>query len=49
MGSGVSKAEQAEIVRVHNEFRARVANGQERRGRPGPQPSAADMEEMVSS
>ncbi len=32
---------------MHNEFRARIANGQERRGKPGPQPPAADMEQMV--
>ena len=29
-------------------YRAKLANGFERRGRPGPQPPAADMEEMVS-
>merc|ERR1719154_1031727 len=28
-------------------FRAKIANGQERRGRPGPQPPAANMKEMV--
>ncbi len=47
LGSGISRSEQEEIVRVHNEFRARIANGQERRGKPGPQPPAADMEQMV--
>ncbi|TRY68227.1 hypothetical protein TCAL_05216 [Tigriopus californicus] len=46
LGDGVSKFEKAEIMRVHNEFRAKLANGLEKRGRPGPQPSAADMEEM---
>ena len=35
-------------MRVHNELRAKVANGQEKRGKPGPQPPAADMEQMVS-
>ena len=48
MSSGVSQAEKDEIVRVHNEFRSRLASGRERRGRPGPQPSATDMEQMVS-
>jgi hypothetical protein len=44
----VSAAERSEIVRVHNEFRAVIANGLEAFGKPGPQPPAADMEEMVS-
>ena len=34
-------------MRIHNELRAKLANGKERRGRPGPQPPAADMEQMV--
>ena len=45
----MSRSERDEIVRVHNEYRATIANGRERRGRPGPQPPAADMEMMVSS
>ena len=36
-----------EILRVHNQWRAKIANGQVTRGRPGPQPPAADMEQMV--
>ena len=48
LSSGVSQAEKDEIVRVHNEFRSRLASGRERRGRPGPQPPATDMEQMVS-
>ena len=49
LGSGVTAAEKAEIVRAHNEYRARLANGRERRGKPGPQPPAADMQQMVSA
>ena len=30
-------------------LRAQLARGEERRGRPGPQPPAANMREMVSS
>ena len=36
-----------EILRVHNQWRAKIANGLVTRGRPGPQPPAADMEQMV--
>ena len=49
ISSGVTDAEKAEIVRVHNELRAKLANGKESRGSPGPQPAAADMEQMVST
>ena len=49
LGSGVTAAEKAEIVRAHNEYRATLANGRERRGKPGPQPPAADMQQMVSA
>ena len=47
LGSGLSQAEKDEILRVHNELRSKLASGLENRGRPGPQPSAADMEMMV--
>ena len=30
----------------HNELRAKVANGQEPKGRDGPQPDAANMRKM---
>ena len=47
LGSGTTKQDQLEIIRVHNELRAVIANGLERRGKPGPQPPAANMEQMV--
>jgi len=46
LGSGTDQREIKEILRVHNELRAKLANGLEKRGQPGPQPPAADMEEM---
>jgi hypothetical protein len=36
------------IVRKHNELRGMVANGQEYKGTPGPQPRASNMAELVS-
>ena len=44
---GLSKSEQDTVVRLHNEMRAKVANGKESKGRGGPQPSAANMMELV--
>jgi len=46
LSSGVSRPQMREILRVHNELRAQIANGLEKRGRPGPQPPAANMEQM---
>ena len=43
---GVTAAEKAQIVSLHNKKRSQVANGQEARGSSGPQPPAADMLEM---
>ncbi len=36
------------IVSLHNQLRAKIANGLEDRGNPGPQSTAANMMEMVS-
>jgi len=46
LGSGITNQDRQEIVRVHNELRSEIANGRERRGKPGPQPPAANMEQM---
>ena len=46
---GVSTKEQEIILNIHNVFRSQIAMGQEGRGRPGPQPSAANMRQMVRS
>ena len=35
------------ILDLHNQYRARVARGQESRGRGGPQPPAANMRQLV--
>ena len=45
---GVTEAEMATILEVHNRYRAKIARGEERRGSPGPQPPAANMKIMVS-
>lgn len=47
LGSGITSQDIREILQVHNELRAKIANGLEKRGRPGPQPPAANMEQMV--
>jgi hypothetical protein len=47
LGRGVSEAEKSEVVRLHNQLRAKVANGLEVSGLAGPQPPAADMLELV--
>ncbi|XP_042225482.1 uncharacterized protein LOC121868707 isoform X2 [Homarus americanus] len=44
---GVTNTEKKNILQVHNEFRNKVARGEEERGSPGPQPSAANMLELV--
>ena len=43
----LSTADQQEIVNKHNALRRQVAKGLETQGRPGPQPSATNMREMV--
>jgi len=47
--SGVnSNADKQTIVDVHNNLRRQVAQGREKRGSAGAQPSAANMRKMVS-
>lgn len=45
--TNITAAEKTLIVDLHNQLRRQVAKGLERRGAPGPQPTAADMREMV--
>ena len=46
---GVKAEEIGVILELHNQYRARVANGQERRGRGGrAQPPAANMRQLVN-
>ncbi|XP_042238003.1 scoloptoxin SSD976-like [Homarus americanus] len=45
--SGVTEEQKDQILRKHNTLREQVATGGEITGDPGPQPSAADMKEMV--
>lgn len=44
---GVPAADQLIIVNTHNKLRRQVAQGLEKRGAPGPQPSASNMREIV--
>jgi len=46
LARGISQSDIKEILQVHNQWRAKVANGLVTRGIPGPQPPAADMEQM---
>ena len=46
--SGVDVTTQQQIVDLHNELRRTVAKGLETSGNPGPQPPAANMQEIVS-
>jgi len=43
---GVSDQEREEILDAHNRFRAKIARGEEKRGKPGPQPPASNMRKM---
>ena len=45
--SGLTKDEQDTVVRLHNVKRAKVANGDETKGRKKKQPEAANMMELV--
>merc|ERR1712117_303397 len=47
LARGGTAAEIEEILAVHNRYRALIARGEEKRGKPGPQPGAANMRQMV--
>ncbi|CAL4105626.1 unnamed protein product, partial [Meganyctiphanes norvegica] len=44
--SGVSEEDIYIILELHNLLRSKIARGEEKRGRPGPQPPAANMKEL---
>ncbi|EFX86987.1 hypothetical protein DAPPUDRAFT_307125 [Daphnia pulex] len=44
--SNVSAADVVTILKVHNDFRRKVAQGLETQGSPGPQPPASNMREL---
>ena len=45
---GVTEKEKEIILDIHNKLRAKIAQGTEKRGSPGPQPGASNMKKMVS-
>ncbi|XP_064114200.1 uncharacterized protein LOC135220714 [Macrobrachium nipponense] len=45
--TGLDEGDKEEILRLHNNLRAKVARGEETEGNPGPQPPAANMRELV--
>lgn len=45
--TGITEEDKEDILRIHNNLRAKVARGEEAQGNPGPQPPAADMRELV--
>ncbi|XP_011688892.1 PREDICTED: venom allergen 3-like isoform X2 [Wasmannia auropunctata] len=45
---GLSDDEKNTILYKHNELRGKVASGHEDRGKPGPQPAAVSMPDLVS-
>ncbi|KAJ8894318.1 hypothetical protein PR048_006938 [Dryococelus australis] len=44
---GVTAAERDELLKAHTTYRSSVAQGNEGRGQPGPQPAASNMQQMV--
>ncbi|CAL4060377.1 unnamed protein product, partial [Meganyctiphanes norvegica] len=46
---GMGTLQKAEILKIHNEFRALVAKGEETRGNPGPQPAGANIQQLTWS
>ena len=45
---GLTPQQKNEIVNMHNTYRQNVASGNEKRGKPGPQPRANNMPNLVS-
>ena len=45
---GLTDDEKHIILDLHNELRQKVADGQETRGNPGPQPAASNIASLVS-
>ncbi|CAL4080198.1 unnamed protein product, partial [Meganyctiphanes norvegica] len=43
---GLTEAEKTKVLDLHNQYRAKVALGEETRGNPGPQPSASNMRQL---
>ena len=48
-GGSLSAETKKEILKLHNELRRKVAKGEETRGATGPQPTAENMRELVST
>ncbi|KAJ8674847.1 hypothetical protein QAD02_010633 [Eretmocerus hayati] len=46
LGGAITDSDKNLIVNRHNQLRRRVANGQETKGRPGPQPAARSMPDL---
>ncbi|CAG7823534.1 unnamed protein product, partial [Allacma fusca] len=44
---GIPTQDRSLIMNMHNTMRQQIATGNERRGKPGPQPSAANMRQMA--
>ena len=44
---GLTDAERKAIVNKHNELRQKIASGKEMKGKPGPQPKAVSMPNVV--
>jgi len=47
LARGVTQQEIMQILDVHNRYRSLIARGEEKRGKPGPQPPAANMKQMI--
>jgi hypothetical protein len=43
----VTDADIKTILKVHNDYRRKIAQGLETQGSPGPQPKAANMKQLV--